>query len=196
MASKRSKIDPFLVHDESIEGPLQESDEDIDMPNTSHNNAWNRNRNHQNRSRMNDNKNDNNSESVSPNTKKKRNYNKKKKETLTDDQKMEMQEKVKMKVAKTVHELIQHNLTEWNQENVEENDEDSKLKASKEFIFGLTELVYDTAVVIGNDLDSFKKHRGKKTVLIDDFMLFLRRNKDMKKEMCEYLTQIQMNNFE
>lgn len=190
-----------MVVDEELEGPLREEDDDIDMQYNNHNNSvGNRNRNYKNRNnRRNDNNNnhnnnDTNSESASPNTKKKRNYTKKKKETMTDDQKYERQEKCKMTVAKTVNELIEFNLREWNVENNPDNDEDLKMKASKQFVFGLTELVYDTAVVIANDLEAFRKHKGKKTVMVDDFLLFCRRNKDMKQQMCQHFTQMNMGN--
>ena len=86
-----------------------------------------------------------------------------------------------MTMAKQVNEMIEK-VNEWNREHVEDDDEDSKLKPTKEFIFGLTELIYDTVAVIGNDLESFRKHRGKKTVGVEDLMLFCRRNEDMTKE--------------
>ena len=188
---------PFLISS----GEDEENDVDMQNTNNNNNNARNRNRNYndnnQNRNnrniRIDDNK-DNNSESTSPNTKKKRKYGRKKKEEMTEEKKQEIQEKVKMTMAKQVNAMIEYKVNEWNRENVEDDDEDLKLKPTKEFIFGLTELIYDTAVVIGNDLESFRKHRNKKTVGVEDFMLFCRRNEDMREKMVQHFTEMQLNN--
>eukprot|EP00483_Globobulimina_turgida_P012797 UN12821 len=130
------------------------------------------------------------SSSTSPKVRKKRQ--KKENEPMTDEKKQEIQQKVKLKIAKTVCEIIDFRVREWNDNNIEDHDdEDIKLKASKEFIFGLTELIYDTSVVLGNDLEQFRKHRAKKTVETKDFMLFPRRNKDIKQKMIGFCTKLQ-----
>ena len=121
------------------------------------------------------------STSTTPKSKKKK---KKQKEKMSDEEKQEIQSKVKMTLAKTVSEIVEYDVKEWN--NANEEDLDYRLKASKEFIFGLTELIYDTAVVLGNDLDAFRKHHGKKTVMVEDFMLFCRRNQSVKQKMINH----------
>merc|ERR1712129_75259 len=123
-----------------------------------------------------------NSSTTSPSKSKRK---KKQKEVMSAEEKQEIQQKVKLTLAKTVSEIVECNVKEWNNKNEEEAD--YKLKASKEFIFGLTELIYDTAIVLGNDLDAFRKHHNKKTVMVEDFMLYCRRNPSVKQKMVEHL---------
>ena len=111
---------------------------------------------------------------------------KKEEEPLTEEQKQEIKEKVKLRIAKTVDEIVQFRVKQWNDNNDFDKDEEYKLKSSKEFVFGLTELIYDTAVIMGSDLEKFRDHRNKKTVIIEDFMLYCRRNQDMKQKMVDH----------
>eukprot|EP01084_Bolivina_argentea_P032981 61029_1 len=165
----------FLIHE----------DEDLDTNYDDNNNNSNNNNNNNN----------NKPRSSSPKGKKKR-QKKKDEEEMTDEKRQEIQEKVKVTIAKTVAEIVDFRINEWNKSNLEDNDdEDLKLKASKEFIFGLTELIYDTSVVLGNDLEQFKKHRGKKTVEVKDFMLFCRRNKDLKQKMIDFHNHCNAKNY-
>ena len=90
----------------------------------------------------------------------------------------------KQHIAKTIEQMIKCKLCD-----VEKKE--SVMECNDKFKFGLTELIYDTAVVIASDVKAFMKHREGDYVSISDFMLFCRRNYDMTNKMNKYLIKLQ-----
>jgi len=53
------------------------------------------------------------------------------------------------------------------------------------FVACLSELVYHQAVTLGQDLESFTKHAKRSIISIDDFKLYLRRNRDLQQTISD-----------
>lgn len=64
------------------------------------------------------------------------------------------------------------------------------MTTSSHFITSLAALVYAQIQTLGEDVESFAKHRGGKVVNIDDVLLCTRRNEGLHKQMSEYAKQV------
>ncbi|QSL66638.1 hypothetical protein MERGE_001021 [Pneumocystis wakefieldiae] len=60
---------------------------------------------------------------------------------------------------------------------------------SSHFIASLSTLVYSQINTLGEDIESFAKHRGGRVVNIDDVLLCTRRNEGLHDLMVEYAKQ-------
>lgn len=60
---------------------------------------------------------------------------------------------------------------------------------SSHFIASLSTLVYSQINTLGEDIESFAKHRGGKVVNVDDVLLCARRNEGLYDLMVEYAKQ-------
>ncbi|KTW30176.1 hypothetical protein T552_00653 [Pneumocystis carinii B80] len=60
---------------------------------------------------------------------------------------------------------------------------------SSHFIASLSTLVYSQINTLGEDIESFAKHRGGKVINVDDVLLCTRRNEGLHELMVEYAKQ-------
>ncbi|GAA5916876.1 CENP-S family protein [Sporobolomyces salmoneus] len=60
--------------------------------------------------------------------------------------------------------------------------------ASEHFVASLSELVFQQALSMGKDLESFAKHAGRTTVNVDDVKLLARRNEPLYDQLCTSAT--------
>ncbi|MCJ1392287.1 hypothetical protein MMC18_005154 [Xylographa bjoerkii] len=65
------------------------------------------------------------------------------------------------------------------------------VNATPQFIGALTEMVWAQIESVSQDLESFAKHAGRKTVAVDDVMLLSRRNEGLETVLNTFLDDLQ-----
>ncbi|CAN6633492.1 inner kinetochore subunit Mhf1p [Trichomonascus vanleenenianus] len=75
---------------------------------------------------------------------------------------------------------------------VEEESQPDNLgvEATPEFVAALAKLVFNQAITLGEDLEAFAHHAGRKTVNVDDVKMVCRRNEGLKSAIEEYIAEI------
>ncbi|MCJ1404662.1 hypothetical protein MMC11_007888 [Xylographa trunciseda] len=63
------------------------------------------------------------------------------------------------------------------------------VNATPQFIGALTEMVWAQIESVSQDLESFTKHAGRKTVTVDDVMLLSRRNEGLETVLKTFLDE-------
>lgn len=65
-----------------------------------------------------------------------------------------------------------------------------RVTATPRFMAALVELVYNQAISLGEDLESFSRHAGRKTITPDDMFMVTRKNDDLTQLLRDYLGQM------
>ncbi|ETO20386.1 hypothetical protein RFI_16829, partial [Reticulomyxa filosa] len=148
----------------------------------------------------NENENDPTSNNNNEKPKAKSSRNRNKNETmLTAEEKTAILDKCKIALVSQVSAICKDKIDTYNKDLREQRDpadkpdqldEENKelvpLKVSNQFILSLTEFIFDTALVLSKDIQTFKAHRNKKTASVEDVLLFVRRNSDLKEQLEFY----------
>jgi histone H3/H4 len=66
-------------------------------------------------------------------------------------------------------------------------EEEGVVPVTPKFVAALVELVYTQTLQLGEDLELFARHAGRKTVTPADVLMVARRNEDLASILREYL---------
>lgn len=68
--------------------------------------------------------------------------------------------------------------------------EEEGVPATPKFVASLVELVYSQTLRLGEDLELFSRHAGRKTVTPEDVLMVARRNEDLTGMLRGYLEEM------
>lgn len=66
-------------------------------------------------------------------------------------------------------------------------DNGTRVTATPKFTASLVELAYNQAVSLGEDLEAFARHAGRKNITPEDMFMVTRKNDDLTQLLKEYL---------